>query len=265
MHHSIIIPNRDYNQYLRHCLWSIQASAEVCGIDVPCGIGEYEVVVVDQGSKEVPDVAGSRVRLIVQPRSEYFNKPRAQNAGIEAATGDVLSFLDADTLVGSRWMENVASLDRLGWLALTKLCYRVRYLPETALAELDSVGHGKGFPVPDYDALPIAFEGYGEAHTDRTQTEARQPVFGNSQFSIKRTVLDGLRFNEEFQGRGYEDLWMNREIHRHFGDDYRAAVVTDPGHALLHIRNPCPPTPEASEMWGPGKQNGINAARYEAG
>jgi glycosyltransferase involved in cell wall biosynthesis len=276
--HSIIIPHRDFNRYLGHCLFSIERSAEVCGVH------DYEVVVVDQGSRESPllghrCIPGVRARLIQQARSQYFNKPRAQNAGIKAARGDVLSFLDADTLVGHRWMENIRASTRLGPRALTKICYRVRYLPEISLRELDSAADpfsparryrpglaGVMEAYCDYcDTLPIAFEGYGEAHTDRTQTEARQPVFGNSQFSIKRTVLGGLRFDEEFQGRGYEDIWMNREIWRHYGDDYRAGIVTDPEHALLHIKNPYPSTPEALELWGPGKQNGANMARYEAG
>ena len=46
--HSIIIPHRDYNRYLPHCIWSIERSAKFCGVE------DYEVVVVDQKSRIPP-------------------------------------------------------------------------------------------------------------------------------------------------------------------------------------------------------------------
>jgi hypothetical protein len=274
MFHSIIIPHRDYNAWLGYCLWSIRRSALICETE------DYEVLVVDQGSRLSPFPGSDRVHMMGQPLSEqspdghrYFNKPRAQNAGIERARGDVISFIDADTLVGGRWMENVKRLDRLGPMALTKLCYRVRYLPCGTLWKLGRVLIGQWEKMATdwferYEEFPRSREHYGEADQDPNDLRENQgpwdghdvpaePIFGNSQFSIRRDVLGELRFNEEYAGRGFEDLWMNRELWRRDTDGYRAGIVTDAHHALLQITNP-----SQGEIWGAGVQNRANFKRY---
>ena len=273
MLHSLIIPNRDYTPWLRHCLWSIERSAEICFR----GPKEYEVVLVDERSENAPPVPNCGRVVTVPGREEIFNKPRLLNIGLEEARGQVLTFLDADAIVGPRFMEAVDSLERLGALALTKLCYRVRYLPQKALGQLDqkarSFGEDPGARpwaqlemswFDRFETYQMASEGYGEADNllnekdlKRTDVSA-MPVFGNSQFSITRRALGGLEFDEGFIGRGFEDLWMNRQIGRRHGDDYRAAMVTDAAHAMFHVRNP------PKENWGPGEQNKANFRRYYA-
>lgn len=275
--HSIIIPHRNYNTYLRHCLWSIAHSAEVCGRT------DYEVVVVDQGSTAVPTSDDPHVKVIAgppAPRAEdgnrYFNKPAAQNLGIRCSDGDVLSFIDADTLVGSWWLGCVDRLQRLGPMAISKLCYRVRYLPQQAMESLETESLAdRSWRMTvwfaHYETFQRAREHYGEpdcdpndvvgedgcAHAWEGHVPPREPVFGNSQFSITRAVLGETRFNEEYAGRGFEDLWMNRELWRRDPENYRAAVVTDAEHALLQIRNP-----GQGALWGAGPQNKANFQRF---
>lgn len=273
--HSIIIPHRDYNRYLPHCIWSIERSAKVCGVE------DYEILVVDQCSRVRPQVVAPCVILLTMPHGAYFNKPWMQNAGIEKAEGDVLTFLDADAIVGPKWMECVERLDRVGPMALTKLCYRLRYLPREAIDDLEEAASREDLVngwFSQYDSFPIGIECYRfpdkhigdcpEGFVEKAVEDGA--VFGNSPFSILRTTLGDLRFNEDFQGRGFEDLWMNREIARKFGwdgktgepGDYRAGIVTDPEHAIFHIRNDPPQTETQKELWGPGKQNVANFKRY---
>lgn len=68
----------------------------------------FEVIVVDNGSKAPPEVpAPARLILCERPGSYA-----ARNAGIEAAQGDHLAFTDADCLPEPDWLERLdAALD----------------------------------------------------------------------------------------------------------------------------------------------------------
>lgn len=250
--HSIIIPHRDRNAYLDQCLWSITRSSEFTGYE------DYEVVVVDNGSKVRPQSNEPRVRFIYDDAPmRPFNKPRLQNMGIEAANGDVLSFLDADAIVGSSWV-TAATLLLLS--PITKVCYRVRTLGNEHLGYLRRATERYSLVekwFDNYSAYTRAFEGYVEPDLNGSEGT---PVFGNSQFSIRRKVMGDLRFNEEYEGRGYEDIWMNREIWRHYGEKYRATLETNPAWALFHIRYDGP----AVSGWDAGQYNILNRKRYLA-
>lgn len=75
---------------------------------------DYEIVVADNGSTdETTDVAHEfarrdRVRHVVE--DEIQGSYAARNAGIEAATGEVLGFVDADMWVGDDYVESISSL-----------------------------------------------------------------------------------------------------------------------------------------------------------
>ncbi|WP_218927120.1 glycosyltransferase [Halosimplex pelagicum] len=75
---------------------------------------DYEVVVVDNGSTDrTPAVArefadGERVRHVVE--DEIQSSYAARNAGIEAANGDVIGFLDADMWVDPDYVESITRL-----------------------------------------------------------------------------------------------------------------------------------------------------------
>jgi len=236
MCHSIIIPHRRRFWHLSACLRSIKRSADAHGITA------YEVVVVNDSPDDLLNMLlfdrHLRICSIHRP-GHLFNKPLLQNIGIELATGDVLSFLDADAIVGRDWMQNV--VDRLD--GLTKLCYRVRSLPLdiSALAGSDDNAFDAAVleAFRNWDSLlpndyPLAFEGRGKPETSAPYGE---PLFGNSQFSIRRDVLGDLRFDEEYVGAGYEDIAFNREVWRKYGDAYLAEMPTEGERCLLHINH----------------------------
>lgn len=72
---------------------------------------DYEVIIVDNGSTDgTTDVARKlarqdRVRYVLEDaiQSSYA----ARNAGIEAASGEILGFVDADMWVGSEYVESI--------------------------------------------------------------------------------------------------------------------------------------------------------------
>ena len=88
MKSSIIIPLYNKAATIRRTLDSVAAQT----------VGDYEVIVVDDGSTDgggaiVAGVRDPRIRLIVQ---ENAGPGRARNRGLEEAAGDYLAFLDAD-------------------------------------------------------------------------------------------------------------------------------------------------------------------------
>jgi hypothetical protein len=210
MLHKLIIPVLNRNGPLSDCLRSIHASAE------HCGIGSYECIICDGGSREVWK-PGRKERVVnchgLEPirllpgEVAPFNKPRCLNAGIDAVEDKecLLTFLDADAVVGDSFMMRgvdgiVGEIDRT--------MYRVRTCqPEK--------------PRKPWEQSPIAYEAYGHPDDDWAERMmAKPPTFpdpavspqGNSQFSIRKSVLNETRWNERYFGRSYEDLWMMREL-----------------------------------------------------
>src|SRR5439155_26146228 len=85
--HSLVIPAFTEEAYLPATLASVQRAE--------AGI---EIIVVDNDSSDrTADVAASYGATIV--REHEHNVARVRNAGASAANGDVVVFLDADTLV----------------------------------------------------------------------------------------------------------------------------------------------------------------------
>lgn len=93
---TVIIPVHDDADRLVRCLAALRAQTYP---------GPIEIVVVDNASHQ--DVAAALpadppVRLLHEPRPGSY---RARNAGIAAATGDLLAFTDADCLPRPTWLE----------------------------------------------------------------------------------------------------------------------------------------------------------------
>jgi glycosyltransferase involved in cell wall biosynthesis len=104
---SIIIPTRGRPDRLAACLRTLPAE------DLTAG--GHEVIVVDDGSPEplerrlAGQLAGPRPRFIWQ---EAAGLNPARNAGAAASRGEVLAFLDDDTLVDPGWAQAVIAAFR---------------------------------------------------------------------------------------------------------------------------------------------------------
>lgn len=248
MGQTIIIPHRDRKVSLAICLRSLALSAEICGEP------DHEIIIVDGGSEDF-DPADYGCRVIVRPQQRPFNKCALLNCGIDAARGDVLTFLDADAVVAPLFFRAARVLDNP---AITKICYRVRRLPLERAEKLRTRRDLESL-FADYTS-ELRREAYGspDCWTTHRRRRRRGPVFGNSQFSIRAETLGALRYNELYQGHGYEDIAFNLTIWREHYENYRAAMITSRNHALYHIDNPG----NFIEGWGIGPWTRQNILRY---
>jgi GT2 family glycosyltransferase len=90
---SVVIPHMNQPAHLARCLASLAA-----GTRAP-----DEVIVVDNGSKELPAAICAAQGATLLSESEPGPGP-ARNRGVAAATGDVLAFIDADCLADPGWL-----------------------------------------------------------------------------------------------------------------------------------------------------------------
>lgn len=106
---SFIVPAHNEEQGLERTLASIHHAAR----DVSAG---YEVIVVDDASTdrtpEIARAAGARVVTV-----DVRQIARARNAGAAVATGDLLLFVDADTLVNTPVLRSTLAAVKHGAVA----------------------------------------------------------------------------------------------------------------------------------------------------
>lgn len=236
MRHSIIIPHRNRQTNVRECIDSILA-AERPAYDL-------EILVVDNDSPVAP-LLHWPARLIQDTADmPAFNKSRLLNIGLDAATGDVLTILDADAIVAPRW-EQFAVAHALNY---SKVCHRVWKIPE-CWPRGDCAWQAAFAQV---DRLSLAFEAYGRPDLNRQPADGNGcslyagNVHGNSQFTARRELIGGMRFDERFVGRGFEDLEFNWRFWARHGQQYNAVLSRDPQHGLLHR--------ETANTWGGARQ-----------
>ena len=95
---SVIVPVYNVEAYLKRCLDSVMAA-----VDVADSLCQAEVICIDDGSTDgssdiLRDYAGRDERIMLI-RQDNNGLAAARNVGLEAATGDWISFVDSDDCV----------------------------------------------------------------------------------------------------------------------------------------------------------------------
>jgi len=96
---SVVIPAHNEEEYLPLCLESIRRQDYA---------GGYEIIVVDNASTD--DTAEIALAWGARVVSENRTSPAcARQRGVEAATGEIIAFIDADTQAPAHWLSAVVS------------------------------------------------------------------------------------------------------------------------------------------------------------
>lgn len=121
---SVIIITRNEAPRLRLCLASVHEALK------RVESGAAEVIVVDDGSVDETSKVLQRfvevIPLTVVHHSQSVGRSRARNAGARKARGEILLFLDGDTLVAPRCLETHLTLNGEGHMIARGEVYHLR-------------------------------------------------------------------------------------------------------------------------------------------
>jgi len=236
--HSIIIPHRDRQDHLADLFRSLAWAWDHCDLKDRLDV---EVIVAHAGEPRqiaslvslIPDCIPGRIVAWSAPMP-IFNKARMLNLGYYHAHGDLVTFLDADAILGPRFLNAAGML--LDDPGLVRVCYRVHHLPADWTWDGDPRELLALFTA--YDSFPRGYFGRGTPWRNHPplKTEVDR-VFGNSQGTVRRKDLGDIIHEEAYQGRGFEDLHFLMDLWDHYGDRYRGAAPDDPAANLLLVRH----------------------------
>jgi len=184
---SVIILNWNGKHLLEECLDSVLAQT----------FRDIETIVVDNGSADgssefLESRYGDRLRLIALP--DNLGYAGGNNRGIEGAGGTWVVFLNNDTQVDPRWLEELAGAIRRHPDAAVFACKVLNYFRRD---EIDTVGH---LLYPDG-----INRGRGRLEKDRGQYDREEEVFFPSgcAAAYRKDLLDAIGgFDESFFAYG---------------------------------------------------------------
>lgn len=206
---SIVIPVYNVAPYLKACLESVQAAVE--GLDA-------EIICVDDGStdesgkiiKELSVVLRFTLKLLRFPMNRGVSA--ARNAALDAATGEIVTFVDPDDTVEKTWLKTI--LESFGENEMVWMGYRQN---ETVVEPLDVGATYEGEAVRP--RLWRAVFGYRLRDLKNLVlpgglwTRSRREMAGVWRCAVRRSVLGDLRFDEKL--RLYEDaIFISRLAER---------------------------------------------------
>lgn len=227
---SVVVAHYEQPEQLARCL------AGLAGQDHPAD--RLEVIVADDGSAVAPDVPEG-VRL-VRHADEGFRLAAVRNLGAAHATGDVLVFLDADTVPEPGFVRELTRMPGLAPDVVTVGRRRHADLTGVApVADVRSVVTGRELPEPAWLA-----EAYDRSRNllDADDRSYRHTI--GAVLACSRVVFDATGgFDESFRSYGGEDwewtyrAWLSGALLAHvpeavaWHDGPDAGARDDHGHA----------------------------------
>lgn len=128
---SVVIPHLNQLDALERCLLSLRRQSYPAD--------RFEIILVDNGSSaDLTDLQARHERLRI------FREPRpgpglARNRGVEAATGEILAFIDADCRAAESWIAaGVAALAEAGSTGVVGGDVRIDFVDPARLSALEA-------------------------------------------------------------------------------------------------------------------------------
>lgn len=97
MNVSIVIPVYNEAEYLDACLRAISKQT----------VKPYEVIIIDNNSTDASDVVAARYPFVKLLQAKHQGIVHARNRGFNAARGDIIARIDADSLVPANWVQTI--------------------------------------------------------------------------------------------------------------------------------------------------------------
>lgn len=201
---SIIVPVYNVEKYLNECMESLFAQT----------FTDFEVILVDDGSPDrcpaLCDAAAardSRVRVIHKPNGGVST---ARNAGLAAARGSWISFVDPDDFVDKTYLEKM---------------YRAVKQTGAEIAACNEVFREADGSLCSYQEQPLCTEVL--PREEAIHRIRLTPLIQAATRLHRRDILEGVVFPV---GKNYEDAFTTPEIFE------RATAVACVGEKLYHYR-----------------------------
>lgn len=92
---SVVVPTYNEEEYIERTLKALR------------NVGAHEIIVVDGGSDDRTLEIANKYADILESSSSYDSPAKARNVGIRLSTGDLVAFIDADTVVSTSWLDAI--------------------------------------------------------------------------------------------------------------------------------------------------------------
>jgi glycosyltransferase involved in cell wall biosynthesis len=174
------------------------------------GYGQYEVIVVDDGSndgtwKYIKGVNKNyELKYIYLEREDCSCRSRARNFGWKAAEGEVIVFIDADIIVkNTHLLELERFYRRESNLALIGL--RIM-LPRGVIIDFDNLYQTYGFDRRKLTLLDKTYFIYNLLSYNINKIRSPGILYATNNCTVPRKILESVGgFDEKYIGYGYED------------------------------------------------------------
>jgi glycosyltransferase involved in cell wall biosynthesis len=121
---SVVVPFFNSERHLAACIESLIGQTGVGG--------RYEIILVDNGSRDDSAAIAARYDGVTVLREETRGAYAARNTGIAAAAGPIIALTDADCVVEPGWLRSI--IDAMDDPQTAILVGYFRYPPESTLA-----------------------------------------------------------------------------------------------------------------------------------